>query len=369
MEQDESVNLNIQRSTRTSHFLGEEEVDKGLSLLHDHNIFQHGDQCPIEPFNLKSEREDGDGYFDGDTYVFRRKRNIDEEEDAWLQQMEDEGTTLRTIAKTDGFQSVEKKQHQRGSLEDRLRREQDDKKSKEEIYREIAELMANDDETVLQAISRVGNIIKNERKRKRVSNILLSKDTLIHSDSFIQVSTMSSAQSALNRLTELTNTCMMRFDDGAKIFELTKLDLHPSLHTNNITFNIDSRSKYFDTDQSLHDESLKDQSVVCDPVPVECRKGVWWEYRGNEDDKVHGPFSTEQMLSWVQAGYFVGDSTVDVRMIHVVDSDKKDTRDNNANMQDLLGDLDDFDPNEQPSDSYRNNEWRRSNAVNFREYF
>jgi hypothetical protein len=40
----------------------------------------------IEPFHMNQEQSDGTGYFDGDTYVFR-KRNVDEEPDAWLESL------------------------------------------------------------------------------------------------------------------------------------------------------------------------------------------------------------------------------------------------------------------------------------------
>jgi len=83
-------------------FDGEEEVDERYSLLqqdggdgddneqgeghgslalNDNSEKQKQEACPIEPFNMTSEREDGSGYFDGDTYVFRRG-NPEEEEDA-----------------------------------------------------------------------------------------------------------------------------------------------------------------------------------------------------------------------------------------------------------------------------------------------
>ena len=65
-------------------FQGEEVADEKFSLSASN---ESGD-CPIEPFNLKSEREDGEGYFDGDTYVFRRGKG-DEEEDAWLDNLND----------------------------------------------------------------------------------------------------------------------------------------------------------------------------------------------------------------------------------------------------------------------------------------
>ena len=40
---------------------------------------------------------------------------------------------------------------------------------------------------------------------------------------------------------------------------------------------------------------------------------VQWEYRGNQDNFIHGPYTTQQMLEWTKAGYFVGAAAVDIR--------------------------------------------------------
>ena len=83
---------------------GEEDLDdagNGLSLISSSARAAAGNDgisgaydagpnatCPVEPFNLKAEREGGEGYFDGDSYVFRKLedggRALDEEPDPWL---------------------------------------------------------------------------------------------------------------------------------------------------------------------------------------------------------------------------------------------------------------------------------------------
>jgi hypothetical protein len=66
-------------------------VDESLSLITDQNADpDHYESnaggnasCPVEPFNMDAEKESGLGYFDGDTYIFRKKV-VEGEEDAWL---------------------------------------------------------------------------------------------------------------------------------------------------------------------------------------------------------------------------------------------------------------------------------------------
>ena len=99
---------NNHQGSQKGEFRGEEDLNAGLSLISStaaasaanpadpHAIsgaYDAGSNaaCPVEPFNLRAEREGGEGYFDGDTYVFRRLeeggRAMDEEPDAWLDEL------------------------------------------------------------------------------------------------------------------------------------------------------------------------------------------------------------------------------------------------------------------------------------------
>ena len=44
-----------------------------------------------------------------------------------------------------------------------------------------------------------------------------------------------------------------------------------------------------------------------DPVQPHLNDQVMWEYRGNEDGAIHGPYTSKQMMEWTSCGYFVGD--------------------------------------------------------------
>jgi hypothetical protein len=91
---------------------------------------------------------------------------------------------------------------------------------------------------------------------------------------------------------------------------------------------------------------------------------VQWEYQGNEDAQIHGPFSTQQMLGWVQAGYFVGPSAVKVRTVKTASSEKSMGDDLLA---DLMEDTQD-DKKEQLSTAQERGEWTISDKVDFANY-
>jgi len=157
-------------SDRGERLPGEEEVDKHLSLVHDYDKdnVENSDkvQCPIEPFNLTSEREDGAGYFEGDTYVFRKHQN-EGEEDAWLDNLKSDGgeSIPNTASKNNnppsgGYMIKRQKKDDCGSNSDHL----DKTMTKEQIYEQYIPLLATDAETVIQALGRYGTIIKMEKK-------------------------------------------------------------------------------------------------------------------------------------------------------------------------------------------------------------
>jgi hypothetical protein len=112
-------------------------------------------------------------------------------------------------------------------------------------------------------------------------------------------------------------------------------------------------------------------------------KGTEWEYRGNEDYAIHGPYKTEQMLEWIKAGYFIGPMAVDVRMINgvtvtVTAVTDAATASNNTSTEevvdDLLGDLDSDDDNEDGVKAGERGvdatvpEWQRSDEIDFSMY-
>jgi CD2 antigen cytoplasmic tail-binding protein 2 len=89
-----------------------------------------------------------------------------------------------------------------------------------------------------------------------------------------------------------------------------------------------------------------------------------WEYMGNQDGAIHGPFTTEQMHGWIAQGYFVGPTAVQVRS--VIEQPKETSL-----KDDLLSDLmdDDDDTAATPSALERvRGDWMQSDQVVFTSY-
>jgi len=82
-----------------------------------------------------------------------------------------------------------------------------------------------------------------------------------------------------------------------------------------------------------------------------------WEYQGNEDNQVHGPYTSLQMKGWIDAGFFVGDSAVLVRSITKMSDKEMSIKD------DLLNDL-----NDDEEDEGERGEWVKSDQVDFSKY-
>lgn len=336
---------------RGDQFQGEEETDNRYSLaMGGKNTDQDKEQCPIEPFNMRSEREDGSGYFDGDTYVFRRHNDDDEEEDAWLKNLNEKDQNKSTNEDTFSVAaSLSRKRSKPGSGSTDKSSNMNMSLTKEEVYQKMALLLAKDDETVLQALSRYGSIIKREKKQGISS-------------------AGSSSRKALDEITELCNVCMMKFDDGASIYERGKKYMSNHMLENgsndiskrklNTYFQDQSKSKRFKADQ-------KPEEGRTEIGPSSKKESTKWEYRGNEDNKIHGPFTTEQMIGWIKAGYFVGEMAVDTRIISGEHPDstveKKD-----VDVDDLLDDLESDDDVTNTMDS--DETWLRSDKIDFLKY-
>ena len=180
--------LNAKRKRREHDFDDEDDtrVDEQTSLL----ASQENDDIPVEPFNMNAEQTDGSGYFDGDTYVFR-KHHAEEEPDAWLESLSDgkQGQQVASIPETTTTDA------ETNSINDL---------SKEDLVSKIVPLIT-EDESVLQAVVRFGNLLKRNKR----------KSTNEDNDTSVQT-----AQKALNDLTEAANALMLK--GNVDIYQQTK---------------------------------------------------------------------------------------------------------------------------------------------------
>jgi len=279
-------------------------IDARTSLLAETKDAEN--EIAVEPFNMDAEQNDGSGYFDGDTYVFR-KRDAEEEPDAWLESLSES----KEVSSIPERMNVEEEE---GTSMDDL--------SKEELYNKIVPLVSNS-ESVLQAVARYGGLLKRHKKSSKVSDGV--DDTAVQT-----------AQKALNDLTEAANALMLKGD--VDIYQQTRTDL-----------------------MKLIPDTKPPAFTLGKEKPV-----VSWEYRGNQDGEIHGPYTTAQMLSWIQAGYFIGAQAVQIRTIRKESLKKKSTA------EDLLSDLMEEDEEEEEDKAAEANEvkgeWQSSNDVDFTSY-
>lgn len=276
----------------------------------------------VEPFHMKNEESDGTGFFDGDTYVFR-KHNVeegeDEEPDAWLDRLRED--------EEEGKKSLYQAPVAKPKTAETPSKESMDDLTKEQLYRKILPLL-NEKESVSQALIRYGRLIKPARGAKGVS-----------ADAS-QLVAQSSAKGYLNELTGAANALLLRGE--VEIYQATKPDIERFLPTSQF------------------------QTPAGTKRLIEKQPPAKWEYQGNQDGVNHGPYTTEQMLEWVKAGYFVGAQRVKIRTIR---EGQKEV----STQEDLLADLLDDDDEEDNGDAKSERvlvkgEWQWSNEVDFGAY-
>jgi CD2 antigen cytoplasmic tail-binding protein 2 len=264
---------------------------------------------PIEPFHMQQEETDGTGFFDGDTYVFR-KSNPDEEPDAWLETLNEQNKNGRQSSTLTPIPKTKTKEEPLECMENG---------TKEQLYRKILPLVC-DTETVSQAVRRYGRLVKHKKGGKHGTKT--------------SPETQDMAKTCLNDLTGAASALLLKGE--VDIYDTTRqsiLNLLPQ-----------------EPQKPFH--------------PTEKQPAAQWEYLGNQDGNIHGPYTTEQVIGWTQTGYFVGEQRVKIRTIREEQLSTKD---------DLLADLLGEDEDDNDADATKENgtikgEWLWSNEVSFRAY-
>ncbi|KAL3823228.1 hypothetical protein ACHAXA_003507 [Cyclostephanos tholiformis] len=352
--------------------------------------------CPVEPFNMDAERDGGMGYFDGDTYVFRRNKPIDGEEDAWL-----DGTLADGDNVGDGgggsagggldSTSVWRPTLKATTTDNDVGRGKSkfvaDDETPEDLGRRLVNLLSDDNETAMMALARHGAFVRELRARELKATKIksrfvnrkrhggkISSVSLKHHGNDGEKTDDSTADDAtadamrrlkaetqrtremVEELTELADALL--FGGETEAYELTRMDwihrykldeVRPSkLSAVDSGMTQDSRvskkrKSYFDDATSI-DEGGNSEP----PPPLHQTDEVMWEYKGNEDGVIHGPYTSRQMLDWTSCGYFVGESSVDIRRVSernavgVVSTAKNGAIDGNHAEDDIKADVDDL---------------------------
>lgn len=356
--------------------------DRNLSLITDTNADPDEYQsnaggnasCPVEPFNMDAEKEGGLGYFDGDTYVFR-KNKVEGEEDAWLDGFEDENEEENAGSKggLDSMSIWKPKDDRKGEATTSRKATKYVKEgaSQEEIGSRLVTLLENE-ETAMMALTRHGSTLRQLQNQERVAKkhgkkrkAKSSADSENHKDDSVDQlkARIKQMREVVEELTELADALL--FEGEADAYELTKADwihrfkLHGGVkrppETQSLEENIAKKPRhdYF----GVAADSINEATIQNTTKPQ--HESVMWEYKGNEDGVIHGPYTSQQMLEWTSCGYFVGASAVDIRQVG-----KK--AEEETNVDDLMADLMEDDDDEEKAET--SNDWMRSDAVDFSAY-
>lgn len=369
--------------------------------------------CPVEPFNMDAERDGGLGYFDGDTYVFRRNRKpIDGEEDAWLDGASDDDddnyeegrggqTALDSITSVRKPRAAPTDDNNQGRKKSKYVND-DDNHAPEDLGRRLATLLSRDDETVMMALARYGAIMRELRARLQMASKKSKLGKRRKSPSADEVPTSSDADAddaaaavttrqlriemertreMVEELTELADALL--FEGETEAYELTRRDW-------NHRFKWVGQSSPLDDDSGIDADfpvAKKNRGRYFDGTAnAHQTEEVMWEYKGNEDGVVHGPFTSRQMLEWTTSGYFVGESSVDIRRVMcgggvlgnngAGSTGKTEVVKANADVDDLMADLLDDDDDvertkvgaDDTSATTSAESWLRSDRVDFSVY-
>ena len=314
------------------------------------------DGVKIEPFNMREEETDGTGYFDGDTYVFRKNVPAEEgEADAWADTLMQDGNGGNDGDGEDRpIISIVNNRATRKENESSSTQEDFDDLTKEQLYKRIVPLMGDSMESIMEAIRRYGKLAKtklNSKYRRKQQKSKQRETNKNGSDSNV-------AKSHLDDLTGAASALLMKGE--VDVYDKSRQDIlrmFPSLL-----------------------EQLQGSNGNAENKTLPTTSKQKWEYQGNEDNQLHGPYTTEQMIAWVQSGYFIGAQRVKIRTISVEEQADEEKMDPQLSTEDdLMADLMDDDDEEEesrPAKKVKNSQsaiivkgqWMWSNEIDYQKY-
>lgn len=355
--------------------------DKNLSLITDSDANPDEYQsnagsnasCPVEPFNMNAEEDGGMGYFDGDTYIFRKK-NVEGEEDAWLDGVDEENEEEEGGGGGLDSMKIWKPSIATGGADGKRRTSKyvKDGESQENMGSRLVQLLEND-ESAMMALTRHGSKLRQlqsqEQKLAKKNGIKKRKAKPVDAESEKDEALeqlkqqIKQIRETVEELTELADALLfegetdaydLKREDWIHRFELDGGAKRPA-ETVDKQVTKKPRHDYFSNDTAP--AATTSDTLTLQTNNTKTQNEVTWEYKGNEDGIIHGPYTTRQMLEWTSCGYFIGASAVDIRQVA-----KNEAK---TDADDLMADLmDDEDEKEETT----GNEWMRSDAVDFNAY-
>eukprot|EP01117_Protostelium_nocturnum_P004373 TRINITY_DN1584_c0_g1_i1.p1 TRINITY_DN1584_c0_g1~~TRINITY_DN1584_c0_g1_i1.p1 ORF type:complete len:313 (+),score=127.70 TRINITY_DN1584_c0_g1_i1:40-978(+) len=217
------------------------------------------EETAIEPFNLKQERRNGKFDEKSGGYQQTRGEKETEEVDAWVLEYEEKEKEGKIQSNSSSFVVPQRKINFF---------EETDVKDANQLQRQLI-AMLREGESPRKALHRLSNQQKEFRKTKEREKLEESKKMF-------------------DGITECAS-------------DLQTIGFHDIL---------DDRVEVIHSRLNRLKEDAKETK----------EKRAMWEYRDNEG-RLQGPFSSEQMLGWVNQGYFLGESSVMVRKVEEEDDD------------------------------------------------
>ncbi|XP_075679527.1 CD2 antigen cytoplasmic tail-binding protein 2 homolog holn1 [Dermatophagoides pteronyssinus] len=241
-------------------------------------------EIKITPFNMDEELETG--HFDKEgTYIFDKENDI---RDNWLDNINwnvVKPTTSKTVKKeknTDDDSSSDDEEEITISQE-----------NIKEFYKQILDLI-QPGESVRKAIQRYGKLCNAERKgqkRKINSNVAANQQSTI----------ISEAKEKMMKLISIADQILQTgdMDIYERTYEQFKLQL------NKID---DAESKQSsDNNDDMFSDDFNDKKASTSKVMTSFDETkTCWEYKWEDKDdaQTYGPYTTEEMLTWTNQGYF-----------------------------------------------------------------
>ena len=312
----------------------------------------------------------------------------------------------------------------------------------EDLGRRLVTLLSNDEDTVMIALAKHGATMRDlssqetklmkKNKLKKRGKSSKSKDggrgesatKAAAPENDVELKTIKrkveQTRETVEELTELADALL--FDGETEAYELTRRDwIHrfkleqyfpslPATNSGQVKRPADGQDLseaqaakkksrgYFDNDGDdaitkkgdVDTQQRQADTPSNKPQQHGVDETVMWEYKGNEDGAIHGPYTSKQMLDWTSCGYFVGANAVDIRRVQasssvakggdegkqVKKSEEEDAK--NTDVDDLMADLmDDDDAGEVKKEdettvasesAAKEALWMRSDRVDFSLY-
>ncbi|XP_065087661.1 CD2 antigen cytoplasmic tail-binding protein 2 homolog isoform X1 [Ochlerotatus camptorhynchus] len=291
------------RPSTSKHTLDSDEEDSGddeaqYNVLdandiegEEEGIARVDNEMKFTPFNMKEEMEEG--HFDADGhYLWKKGAEI---RDNWLDNID------WVKIKNDPNYKEKKEAELKGLADSDSEDEEDEKGTgfdSSKTYQNILDMM-EPKETIKKALQRIG---KKTAKLTTAQRWKMKK-----------AGTLDDSSEKVTRLTELANEILTR-EGNMDIYDETyemiqkKVNNSKSAPTDDLDMyadDFDNKEKSKLKDDDPKGSSSDDKPSTSTSQQEEGKKILMWEYKEQQDaEKIHGPYTTEQMQQYADEGRF-----------------------------------------------------------------